>query len=91
MCTATLLYYSSPHYYFIPIWLTLIALTPAPIYAVAGHTEHGPSVRDVAFSSHLNFTVPFTPPFNLAYNDAIRIESIWKFFGEGLMFRGFWR
>lgn len=67
-----------------------VAQLPASLSEAS--TKDSSSLRDAFFSffcSHLNFYTSIYPPFNLAYNDAIRPKSIWKFCWERLMFRGF--
>lgn len=62
-----------------------------PVTLSEASTKDSSSLRDFFFfsSGHLNFCTSIYPPFNLAYNDAIRTKSIWKFCWERLMFRGF--
>lgn len=78
--TATQLYAPFLHDYFICVWLTLSRLTLTPFSTVVAAVLTG---EMWLFPSHLNFTDPFTSPFNLVHNDAIKKKPIWAFFGEG--------
>lgn len=89
-CHPTVLFIPSLLFY-ICVWLTLIAwlgsqsLCRRPPLKTAQAWE----IFFFFFFSHLNFCTSIYPPFNLAYNDAIRTKSIWKFCWERLMFHGF--
>lgn len=69
------------------VWLTLTACLGSKSLCQRPPLKTA-QAWEIFFSSHLNFRTSIYPPFNLAYNDAIRTKSIWKFCWERLMFHG---
>lgn len=81
--------YSTIHFFITILYVRMINThCMARLTISEASTKHSSSLRDFVFS-HLNFYTSIYPPFNLAYNDAIRTKSIWKFCWERLIFHGF--
>lgn len=86
-CHPTVLFIPSLLFYTC-VWLTLIAWLSSQSLCRRPPLKTA-QAWETFFFSHLNFYTSIYPPFNLAYNDAIRTKSIWKFCWERLMFHGF--